>query len=281
MANTRILYVEAEKRDLIQKFLLANPNYWLRPEDGKIDFQRRLSPDGPWIYVRHVPNLNCNLWHRILFDIIHGKQKVPIPCQSCWKVVLQPRTLEELFATYFMQLTIDRPCKCGTEGDRDNTNKLYGAYWYNRSREAGQECWEVVYDEIAKGITYERELLGCPVKVKFDLEGKGMPNLILKRGCTEFEQWCGPSDKWTYDAKQAETEAICNDIFVADVISPVPSEHMKAHTFVRWIHRAHQWGDETYKKFTNGNDLFAKVVTYHDPTRGGEKKEKKDGKKRS
>lgn len=261
MPNTKILYLEAEKRDFIGKFLLQSQGWFLRQADCKIDSTQRMHPDPPWIYVKPSPAQNCTFWHRILFDVIFAKQKVPIQCQSCWKIVLQPKTLSELLAVYIMQQKLDMPSKCGTEGARANTEKLYGAYWYTKSLEQGQETYEAVKAELAKGLTYEANILGVPIKEKF--EDDVLDRLILKRGCTEYEQHVGPSDKWTYDEAQEEIEMLARDTFVQDTIVFKQSEHMIAHIMMSWIHDACMWGDQSYRKYTNGNKLFAELLTYH------------------
>ena len=263
MSNTRILYLEAVKRDFISKFLLSNSGYYLRNSDGRIDSKRRMHPDPPWIYVKHTPGMNCTFWHRILFDIIHEKKKVPIPCQGCWKVVFAPKNLAELMATYGLQKKLNRPSKLGTEGDRENSDKLYGAYFYNKSQEEGLECFDIVTKEMEKGLYYEYDLLGVPIREK--IEPDFMDRIILKRGCTEFEQHVGDSEKWSWDDDQYETEMLAADAFVQDVIIFKQSEHMIAHIMVSWISDACQWADFSYKKYTNGNSLYAKLKTYHNP----------------
>ncbi len=263
MPNTRILYLEAVKRDFINEFLLANSGWYLRPLDGRIDTERRMQPDPPWIYIKHTPGMNCTFWHNILFNIIHKKQKVPIPCQSCWKVVFAPKTLTELMATYGLMKKLYIPSKLGTEGNRENSEKLYGAYFYNKSEAEGLECFDFVTKEMGRGLYYEYSLLGVPIKER--IEPDFMDRIILKRACTEFEQHVGPSDKWTWDEDQAETEMLATDTFVQDVPIFIQSEHMIAHVLVSWIHGACQWRDPSYMKYTNGNSLYAKLKTYHKP----------------
>jgi hypothetical protein len=284
MANTKILYLEASKRDHIDKFLMKQTGYWLRPIDNKIDFNMRAHPDPPWLYVKSNYRQNCHFWHRQLFDWIHQKQKVPIECQQCWKVVAKPRNLAELMAVYLMQRKMDKPSKCGTEGDRDNTDRLYGAYWYNWSLEQGQRRYVEVVKEINKGITYEAEIMGVPLKERLLVPGdeiewfngkikieETLP-VILKRGCTEYEQHCGASDEWSYDEEQVEEEIYANSNFVRDPMDFGQNEMMVAHVWKKMIHDAHQWGDRSYMRFTNGNALFAPPVTYHQSI--GAKKEK-------
>ena len=289
MANTKILYLECEKRNVVDKYLLKKQGHWLRGEDGRIEYNRRMHPNPPWIYTKPRENQNCHYWHKILFDEFFGQKKIPVPCHECWKVVLMPRNLEELIATYIMQLYLGRACKCGTEGDRENTNRLYGGYFYNHSLEDGKECYRLVKKAMEDKKEWERVMFGCPIKAKFYTEGdvmpyaqgdiiiKSLPNLILKRGCTEYEQNVGPSDKWAYNQDQVEEEYILGDSFVQDHPNFRQSDHQIATVFQSWIHNAFRWGDLSYKKFTNGNQLYTGPVTYHEDKPGG----KKDGKKRT
>lgn len=269
MANSNILYLELIKHDF-RAFLKANPGYYRRLEDGKICFTPKAAEDPPWLYVKPTAWQNCNLWHRVVFDQFHNQEKVPIPCQKCWKVVLMPRNFEELIATWIMQRHLDLPCKCGTEGDRANTDRLYGAYFYCHSLEEGRRVHELVTKTIAGRAKWEMPFLGVDLSAEFGNElipedsNGTIPRIILKRGCTEYEQHCGPSDQWTWDEKQQEIEDIITESFHPDVLTPKANDNHVASILAGFIHKAFQWGDTSYKKFTNGNRLFSSPVTYHD-----------------
>jgi len=265
MANTKILYLEAAKREMVDAFLNKSPGYFFRMEDGKIDCVKRLQPDPPWAYIKSGANQNCQFWHHVLFDQFFEKKKVPINCQNCWKVVLMPRDIEELFASYILIHELGRPGKCGTEGDRPNTDRLYGAYWYNNSVEDSLECYGIVKKALEREKVYEMTILDSPVKVKFGNGYKDpFPNLILKRGCTEMEQVCGPSDQWSFDDEQVETERIITNAFAQDIVLSRQGDYQLARLFYTWIHLAFKWGDKKYMMFTNGNRMYPPPVTYHD-----------------
>lgn len=268
MTSTRILYLEANKRDF-SEFIHKHPGYFRRPEDGRIDFKKKMLEDVPWLYVKGGRSQNCILWHKIMFNEIHAMGKVPIPCQNCWKVVIMPRNLVELLATWIMQEQMGRPSKCGTEGDRSNTDRLYGGYWYNNSLDEGLECYAAVKAQLERQQVYERELFGVSLRCCFGNQylpedSEPLPQLILKRGCTEMEQHCGPSDKWSYDQAQVEKEALTTDAFAADILGLRQGEYHVASILKTYIHKAFQWGDASYVLFTNGNRLFEPPVTYHD-----------------
>ena len=164
-------------------------------------------------------------------------------------------------ATYGLMQKLNVPSKLGTEGDRPNSDKLYGAYFYTKSKEEGLSRYDQVTKEMAKGLYYEYSLCGVPIKERIEPDFRA--RIILKRACTEFEQNVGPSDEWSWDEEQAETEMLAADAFVQDIISFKQTEHMIAHVIASWIHHANQWHDLTYTKYTNGNALFAKLLTYH------------------
>ena len=261
MSNTKILYLEATKRNFAASFLEQNKAFYYRNEDGKIDCVKHMMPNPPWIYVKAGPGQNCYFWHHVLFRHVFNSKKVPIQCHNCWKVVAFPRDLEELMAIYFLQMEMDRPCKCGTEMERDNTPRHYGAYWYNNSLAEGMECFNAVRTALDRDKVYEGNILGCPIKVRLNDEPI---KLVLKRGCTEFEQNCGPSDQWAWDDDQVELERIAFDSFSQEITHSRQTDIQLATIFTEWIHRAFRVGDEKYLKFTNGNRLFEPPVTYHD-----------------
>jgi len=279
MPNTKILYLEAQKRDFVDRFLNKHPNYFYRMEDGKIDCIKRMMVDPPWAYVKGGDNQNCHFWHKILFDIVFEKQKVPIACHNCWKVVLIPRDIEELFASYLLIEELGRAGKCGLEGDRPNTNRFYGAYFYNNSIEEGLECYQIVREAVDRDKTYEGVILGAPIQVRFNAGYEEPVTVILKRGCTEFEQSCGPSDQWSWDDEQVDTERIAQQAFAQDVINAQMGDNQIARLAVSWIHHAFKWGDQKYTLFTNGNRLYPPPVTYHDMDPATLEEVKANGKK--
>jgi hypothetical protein len=209
------------------------------------------------------------LWHQIIFDLISLKQPaekqfVPRNCLSCWKVVVKPRTLEQLFHLLELQKASGRPSKCGIE-PRESVNGLYGGYFYNRSIDAGLEC----YYAVSEMMTADTVL--APLLDEVDDDGK-TTRLILKRACTEFEHAVGPSDKWPEDynsvsPEQAAIEDIVERWVATDDVVRAQPENVKWNVMRRWIEWAWMHGDPTYAKFTGGKPLYPPYVTYH-PRKG-------------
>jgi hypothetical protein len=88
-------------------------------------------------------------------------------------------------------------------------------------------------------------------------------NLRLKRACTEFELFGGPTSRWDHVLEDDECEAV-----LEKWIDMVPlgnqsegNELLINNTRNRFIDWAHQHGDMTYKLFTKGEP-----VTFDFPT---------------
>jgi len=229
--------------------LLTRAGYRVRPGDGHFIVETSIHPDAPWHHVKHSDQLDCHLYHAVMFDVLFKNMEVKwvaSDCQGCWKVVVRPKTLLGLFALDEIQKRLGRPSKCGIEV-RETVHGLYGGYFYNLSLEAGRECYELVRKAVD-----EEPLLGPDVTV------------LLKRGCTEFEMECGPSNEWKVTPEQERAERLIKKTFVSDHNFTPQPDHVVTRVFRRWIEFAYAAGDETYKHFTNGEPLYPPYVTYHD-----------------
>lgn len=213
-------------------------------ESGKVRFNVEGAQfDTPWVHPRTDPNRDCGLWHGIMFDY-YGI--LPSPCFECWKVVVSPRTLKELFMLLDLQSEYwEGPCKCGIEV-RDYTPRLYGGYFYNDSLDLGQEAYRKVRELVSEHISPD-------VKV------------ILKRACTEFEMKLGPSNAWQLQPGQLEKEEA-----IAGLFDNRDSAHWEQVTSIRprvmraWIQWAYKYGDKTYLEYNDGVPLYPETVQYQD-----------------
>ena len=247
------LYLRLNRINLVKKLsklLGAGGRYYLRMEDGKFMPNRpSMGHQAPWVYVKGS-GARCDLYHRVFFDVL---KHIPSYCRSCWKVVVMPRNLVELFNLYELQREMGVPCKCGIEL-RKTDSRLYGGYFYCRSLEEGQKRYEEVRELVNKHLSES-----TPV--------------ILKRYCTEFE--IGPDGKGPSNEvpdctdEELEFEEFVAEHFPRVWFGNVQPDHLTASVMVDWIHHAHERGDPTYKEFTDGSPLFKPIVTYH--------KEEKDG----
>lgn len=215
--------------------------YHLRLADGKFDRNLYMEWNTPWIFVEKSPERTCLLWHRIMF----GKfGMLPIWCrQNCWKVVVRPRTLEELFLLKELQEYLRVPSKLGIE-TRERVFGHYGGYFYTNSKEEGLDRLDQVKTEVARCISPE-----VPV--------------YLKLACTEFEHSFGPSPQYREPTdKEYRNEDTIKGCFVIHAFDPAQPKHLKDHICQKWIHWAWDRGDLTARKFNNNKPLFPEIVKY-------------------
>lgn len=239
------LYLNLDRLNLVKK-LKGLTTYHLRMEDGKfVPNSPAMAEDAPWVYVQTAVDARCDIYHRVFFNIL---KHIPSYCRSCWKIVVRPRNLVELFDLYEYQREMGVPCKCGIER-RPTTSNLYGGYFYTRSLEQGRERYREVRELTDKHLSKE-----TPV--------------ILKRACTEFEigpDSFGPSDEWPdCTPEELEMEEYIIAHFPRVGFGTPQPDHVTAHVMMEWIGHAYRYGDKTYKTFTGGNPLFQPYITYHE-----------------
>lgn len=253
--NRKNLYLSLNKINLIKlldPLLRQGGGYHARIEDGKfVPNMGVMAIDAPWVYVKSDTSLRCDIYHRVLFNVVG---MIPSRCRECYKVVVRPRTVVELFDLYEIQREMGVPCKCGVER-RMTTKDLYGGYFYCRGLDEGLERYKEIRGLVDEQLSPET-------------------GVILKRYCTEFEvgpKAHGPSDQlpeMTDEEKWLEQYII--DHFPSVGYGTKQPDYLTASVMMEWIHHAHRYGDKSYTELTDGSPLFESVVTYHD-------KEKKDG----
>jgi len=119
-------YETLRQLDVVALFkpLLQAGEFYIRPEDGRITIKHRAAFETDWVHVKRCPKRRCALWHHIMFNYA---QFVPKFCMNCWKVVVKPRTLSELFKLMKIMEDLGVYCKCGIER-RSTVHGLYGGY---------------------------------------------------------------------------------------------------------------------------------------------------------
>jgi hypothetical protein len=202
--------------------LWEGAGFKLRESDGKLIGKSQAAIEAPWHYIKECWECDCFTWHHVIFEYISkrlviGRKFVPSGCQECFKVVVRPATIKQLFALEKMQIAMDLPCKCGIEV-RNYVHGLYGGYFYTRSLEEGLKRYLEVRQAVNANV-----LLGSDVPV------------ILKRGCTEFEMECGPSDQWQTTPEQLKIEGMVDRYLVKDDVLRKQPEHVIRHLHRKWI----------------------------------------------
>ena len=230
--------------DIFQKIMpLLRAGYTIN-EKGLLEAKPLMSLETPWVHSVMDKKRNCNLWHKVFFDLLGI---LPSKCMECWKVVVRPSTLVDLFNLYELQMKMGRPSKCGAE-TRPTVFGLYGGYFYNDSQREGYTCLKTLQRLLPKY-----------------LENPDTP-VFLKRACTEFEMKYGASNKWTIPPEQEVFENQVETMIDPDSIlggenTPQP-EAIQVHVMKGWIQWAYQNGDSSYLNFTDGKPLYPAYVKY-------------------
>lgn len=224
---------------------LTNEGFIERAMDSKV-----IQHTTPWIHAKHLPCMHCYRDHHIKFNFFGY---IPPRCMECWKIVVMPRTVAELFELHELQKDMNRASKCGIEL-RHYTTRMYGGYYYARSLTEGQHRWSEVQDAVHTEINPD-------IKV------------ILKRGCTEMEMLVGPSDTWAIADNHLELDEYLNNYLKLDArtVQTAQGELSKRRIFQSWVDWAYAHGDETYQIFTDYKPLYPAPVTYHDQDEGAVK----------
>lgn len=246
-------YVTLAENDLIGRVeqLLRSEGYFLSDDGNKITAELKPSWETPWHHIGDDSRFDCYIWHTIIFNTLGF---IPIGCMDCFKVVVRPKTLKQLFALLDLQLELNLPSKCGIEV-RPVVRGLYGGYFYNKGLEAGLECFKLIKQKMS-----ENPVLAPLLDVK-DENGVSK-KITLKRGCTEFELRYGRSDQWRTTEGNLHQESLINNHIVKKPAMK-QSELMIRNLHARWIRFAWEHDDPTVDEFTAEIPLQPPVVTYH------------------
>lgn len=237
------LYKQLDKIDIIKKLkpLLMGSGFFIN-NDGLIDRKVGIGFDTPWYHVKSSTKKRCQLDHHIIFNYFGF---IPKRCMECWKVVVSPRNLKELFMLLEVEKALNRPSKCGIEL-REYTPRHYGGYFYNNSLDEGRERYEEVRKAVSDHISPD-------------------VGVILKRGCTEMEMINGPSPYWYYTKEHDDLETMIEERFVEHKkANPGQPDYCLAYVQKAWIRWAASHGDNTYLEFTGGELLWPDTVKYHE-----------------
>ena len=232
------LYEELLEIDVLGPIagILAPRPAWVDP-DGTVHLSQKIVPGSPWIYVRKESERKCGKWLDVYFTYY---KIIPKGCRCCWKVVWTGTTLDQLYQVWAIQKEMGLESKCGVE-IRPRSGKLgrYQGFWYTSlggGLDGGRELYKKVVAKFAKD------------KI---VEGT---ELILKRGCTEIEQFFSPSDSWdklaeglAWDRKEKLMESI-----LPDHASMAEGGALDVCSQLKWIEYAWEHGDSTVvEKYPN------------------------------
>jgi len=179
-----------------------------------------------------------------MFPVFDGTPYIPSGCQACWKVVVRPANVYELFMLLGVLQAAGFPSKCGMD-HRRHTSQPYGGFVYCDDKEQAME-----YREFLRPM------------VEQELSKATADKMIVKRGCTEFDQKL-PSDQWTMTPAHRELERYLTDMFVFNGYEYHESEATIAFKLQDFILFANSIGDLSWKNVVGDKvQLTVDCVTY-------------------
>lgn len=198
-----------------------------------------------WIRFENAPHPPCKFLFYFLFRLAYGRAAVPYGCRDCYKVKVMPKDLRQTMALKKLAEPVACRSKCGSEVDMPYSRNLWGGYFYT----LGLDKARAIYREVRAAVDADPVL------------GPDVP-MLIKRGCTEYEIHCGPSDTYEVRPELADVEE-----YLKNVLRPfpnhVPQTRPEAQAVtLHWIATAHRVGDETYTEFTDGRLAYRPPVTY-------------------
>lgn len=215
-------------------------------DDGVYKIVSATPYESVWHHVSSDEGHDCAYWHNVIKinGLGKGESFIPIACMNCWKIVVRPKNIKQLFILLALQQEMNVRSKCGIE-TRGTVHGLYGGYFYTNSLEEGLERYRQVREKVD-------EWLGEDVTV------------LLKRGCTEYELAHGDSSLWKPYDGQEEVEKWIKENLDYVSISPL---HQDPEAFglihAKWVKYAYANGDSAYIELTGDVPLYKAYRTYH------------------
>lgn len=216
----------------------------IRRADGKLT----LRPTRPGVGFNNDKPFgrDCRFLKQFMFEHVYGKSCVPVGCAACYKVKVESQTMRQLMAVKAIAEGFDCSAKSAPEVDSPENQALFASYFYL----TGLDEARAVYKEVRAKVDADAAL-GPSVKV------------IIKRGCTNYEHACGPSDRYTFDPRLEDIEAHFRDRYLQPEPAPMPArKYRDAATLLEIVRTAYRIGDNTYKDFTDGKEVFPATVSY-------------------
>jgi hypothetical protein len=219
--------------------------YVVRRPDGKFALPAAPVPALPGLNNDGVFERNCTFLNAFMFEHIYGRQAVPMACSNCYKVKVTSASMRQMVAVHEISEGFACGSKSQAEVDRQETEALYATYFYL----LGLDKARAVYKKLRGRIDADPKL-GPKVK------------MVIKRGCTNYERALGPSDRYTFDPQLTRIERYFRARFAAPDRETLGRKHLNTMYLLALLRIAYRIGDQTYKDFTGGKDLFPPTLTY-------------------
>lgn len=201
-------------------------------------------PNAWYLQVRFALPLECRLLNEFLFQHAYAGSAVPLGCRACFKVKIVPRDFRGLIALRNLLEVAPYHSKCGIDLFNPHSRDIYAGFLYLEGLEAAQAA----HADFRARIDADPDL------------GPDVP-MTIKRGCSNYEASCGPSDQWTFDRVEP-VEAALRPLFESN---PPPLENYRIRRAVamrKWIQVAWNMRDDSYLAFTGGRPLHAGTLAW-------------------
>lgn len=216
----------------------------IRLPDGKLSLPEFAPPTEFRNSVRF--ERACGFLNDFMFKNVYNKRSVPLGCAACYKVKVETQSMRQLMAVKKIADGFDFSAKSCAEVDRPDNQSVYSTYFYLTGLDQARKIYKQVRAKIDAEPT-----LGPSVKV------------VIKRGCTNYEHACGPSNRYTFDPRLEEVEAYFRKRWTSPRHAPMPArKYREAAALLEMARVAFRIGDNTYKEFTGGQEIFPPTVSY-------------------
>lgn len=202
---------------------------------------------GGYLHLRPEdrPSLGCHFKKLVLFDLVYDRKRVPAGCAHCFKVKAAPHDLKGVVAVRDILEELGYTAKSGIDLFNPHSGDVWAAFIYTDGLD-------------------EARAVHATLRARCDAHADLGPGLkiTIKRGCSEYEAACGPSDQWHFAPGMAEFEAAARTRYDEPARNELPYRVRKSLCMMEWIKLAYQMGDDTYLAFTGGKPLHAPTKTY-------------------
>lgn len=213
--------------------------------DGSFKSLQQSESNSYYLQVKNIRKMECRFFNDFLFTSAYDKVAVPFACRNCYKVKVVPTNFKGLVALRGILENTPYHSKCGVDFFNPHSRNIYAGYLYLEGLEAARSACREMRD-----LVESHPDLGNSVV------------LTIKRGCSNFEAACGPSDKWTFRDGMAELESALQQRFKPELSTPIDYRIRRMTTMMHWLQIAYNLGDDTYQEFTGGKPLHRPTVSY-------------------
>lgn len=187
---------------------------------------------------------SCPFLNAFLFHIAYRRVAVPHGCRDCYKVKIDLANVAELMAAHTLAKRLPGTCKCGAAVSNPYSQSVYRCVFYA----TGLDAARALFLQLRQAVDAEPRL-GDKVRIG------------IKRGCTEYEIFQGPSDRWLFQPGQVQLEAYLRERFMPpgrSTSASMPEQFIR----MKWLELAFMLGDDSYLEFTKGKRLHPNCVSY-------------------